>query len=72
MDTPFYAPGTLVKVTKGAYAGKEGRVADPSQAVDARGERYPPALAGFYWVMLKSALFPVHLYQDQMEPVAVG
>jgi hypothetical protein len=72
MDDTTFQPGMLVKVIKGTFAGRTGVVLASQQSVDPRGERYPPTLPGYYWVMLDDNPCAVHMYQDQIEPAGPG
>jgi hypothetical protein len=69
MNMKSFSPGTLVKVTKGAFVGRPGIALDPEKAVDGRGGRFPAPTSGYFWVMLtlNDSLFPAHLHQDEIE-----
>ncbi len=66
-----FSPGTLVKVTTGAFVGQTGVILDTSKAVDVRGNAFPSTRPGYHWVMvtLSGALFPAHLHEDEIKPV---
>ncbi len=64
-----FLPGTVVKITKGAFTNSIGVVLDPQRAVDQRGKLFPQPAKGYHWVMLtlNNNPFPAHMSEDDLE-----
>jgi hypothetical protein len=67
-----FAPGTEVRVIKGAFAGRVGVVLDPTKALDPLGNQLPSPHEGCHWVTLtlNDLPFPAHLSNDEIEPIS--
>jgi hypothetical protein len=67
-----FAPGTAVRVIKGAFVGRVGVVLDLAKAFDPLGNPLPSPHEGCHWVTLtlNDLAFPAHLGDDEIEPVS--